>query len=87
MLKRWGKFLADWRDEHGTRKRKAFTTKKGATKWQQRMQHEATLKKAHASGPSANSAARGPRRTPAAARTAPQPSSSKPSRARSAHTS
>jgi hypothetical protein len=30
MLKKYGKFYADWTDELGKRKRKAFTTKEAA---------------------------------------------------------
>lgn len=35
-----GKYLADWRDSHGIRHRKAFTTKKAAEKHQLKMRIE-----------------------------------------------
>lgn len=39
MLKKSGKFLADWRNEKGQRIRKAFPTKKSALAHQSKMQH------------------------------------------------
>jgi hypothetical protein len=35
-----GKYLADWRDSHGIRHRKAFSTKKAAEKYQTKMRSE-----------------------------------------------
>lgn len=64
MRKRYGKFLADWRDENGRRKRKALATKKAALRFQNKMQHQVAAKKAHASAASRKSAKPGPRRTP-----------------------
>ncbi len=49
MQKRCGKFMADWRDEHGRRHRKAFTTKKAAARYQARMQNASRTKKARPS--------------------------------------
>ncbi len=38
MLKKAGRFYADWRDPEGRRKRKAFDTKRAAVAHQTRMQ-------------------------------------------------
>jgi hypothetical protein len=46
MLKKHGKFLADWRNEFGKRLRKAFPTKKGAAAHQVKMRALAQSKKA-----------------------------------------
>jgi len=35
-----GKYLADWRDSHGIRHRKAFTSQKAAEKYQAKMRAE-----------------------------------------------
>lgn len=51
MLKKNGSYFADWRDERGTRKRRAFDTRRGALKFQARMERETAAKKAHGSGP------------------------------------
>jgi hypothetical protein len=51
MLKKHGKFMADWRDERAQRKRKAFTTKTAALRHQTKMRAQAQAKKAHGSGP------------------------------------
>jgi len=48
MQKKYDKFYADWRDEHGRRHRKAFPTKARALKHQRSMQHQTTAKKARA---------------------------------------
>lgn len=48
MLKKSGKFYADWRDAAGTRHRKAFTTLKAASRHQARMQKDTASKKAKA---------------------------------------
>jgi len=40
MRMKCGKYLADWRDSHGIRHRKAFTTKKAAEKHQANMRAE-----------------------------------------------
>jgi len=63
MLKKYGRYYADWEDAHGARHRKSFATKKSALKFQTRMRHEEAAKKAPASARSAKSAKRGPRRT------------------------
>jgi hypothetical protein len=46
MLKKYGRFFADWRDHTGKRHRKSFDTRKQAQKHQDRMQAEALAKKA-----------------------------------------
>ncbi len=48
MQKKYGKFYADWRDEHGRRQRKSFPTKKRALQHQNKMQRQASAKKARA---------------------------------------
>jgi hypothetical protein len=63
MLKRYGKYLADWRDSKGKRLRKAFPTKAAALRHQVRMQKQATAKKARASGPRKKSARHTSRRS------------------------
>jgi len=55
MQKRFGKFLADWRNEKGRRLRKAFPTKKAALAHASKMQRQTAAKKAHGSGPRAMS--------------------------------
>lgn len=65
MLKKYGRFYADWEDAHGKRRRKSFPNKKQALKHQARMREESALKKARASGPSRKSVTPGPRRTTA----------------------
>ncbi len=58
MQKRYGKFLADWRDASGTRRRKAFDTAKEAA------DHAATMRDlAHPESPN-QSAQRPPLRKP-----------------------
>jgi hypothetical protein len=61
MRKKYGKFYADWTDETGHRKMKAFPTKKAALRFTAKMRGQVTAKKARASGPSATSAPRSPR--------------------------
>jgi hypothetical protein len=63
MLKKYGRYYADWDDAHGNRRRKSFTTKKQALKHQQKMREESRAKKAPASGRSRKSAKPGARRT------------------------
>ena len=46
MQRKYGKFYADWQDERGTRKRKAFPTKKGALRFQQKQRLAVAAKKA-----------------------------------------
>ena len=48
MQKKSGKWLADWRDEHGKRHRKAFKTKARAAAYQKRQFQAASSKKARA---------------------------------------
>ncbi len=62
MKHKYGKWYADWRDEHGKRKAKAFKSKKAAQKFSHRMQLLAQAKKAPASAASLKSAKPGPRR-------------------------
>jgi hypothetical protein len=40
MKMKCGKYLADWRDSHGTRHRKAFSSQKAAEKYQTKMRDE-----------------------------------------------
>jgi hypothetical protein len=46
MLKKYGKFYADWDDEHGKRHRKAFRAKKAALQFQAKRRNEVAAKKA-----------------------------------------
>ncbi len=59
MMKKYGKYYADWTDEHGKRRRKAFPTAKGAQQHQTKEARRAALKKAPASAPSRQSSRRG----------------------------
>jgi hypothetical protein len=45
MRKKYGKFYADWHDEHGQRKMKAFPTRKQALHHSAKMHRLATTKK------------------------------------------
>ncbi len=74
------RWFADWKDEHGKRKRKAFLLRKDAANYAEKMQHEARIKKAQASAKSANSRRRGRK----AAKTATHSTSRDTSRAASA---
>ena len=58
MLRKYGKFYAEWYPS-GKRTRKAFPTKKQAQRFQDRMRAEVAAKKARASQPSGRSARRG----------------------------
>lgn len=49
MLKKHGKYYADWRDSKGRRRRKAFPTRKAAKAHTQAMQKAAAEKKARPS--------------------------------------
>ena len=51
MTKKWGKWYADWSDETGARRRKAFTTRREAIAFQ-----ESARKKARAGRQSLKSA-------------------------------
>jgi len=64
MIHKSGKWFADWRDENGIRRRKAFRTKATAASFQRRMQAQTTTKKAQASAPRAQSSKHGPRPQP-----------------------
>jgi hypothetical protein len=44
MRKKYGKFYADWRDEHGRRRMKAFPTKKQALTHTHKMQRSVAAK-------------------------------------------
>jgi len=59
MLRKYGKFYADWKDDKGRRRRKAFPTKFGAARYQAKMQGEVIAKKAPRSAASGPSAKRG----------------------------
>ncbi len=59
MRKKYGKFYADWRDQHGHRRMKAFPTKPAALKHQDKQRRAIARKKARASAPSQTSARRG----------------------------
>jgi hypothetical protein len=61
MKHKYGKWYADWRDQHGVRKAKAFRTKAAATKYARKMAADAAAKKAPASVRSKRSSKRGPR--------------------------
>lgn len=52
MQKKYGKFYADWTDEKGHRRRKAFKTKKAATAFTAKQRAVAAEKKAHRRKPS-----------------------------------
>jgi len=59
MRRKYGSYYADWRDEHGNRRMKAFPTKKQATRYQNRMRSIAAAKKQEAHGASGKRATRG----------------------------
>jgi hypothetical protein len=80
MQKKYGKFYADWRDEKGNRKRKAFRTKTAAERFQTRMRRLSTAKKDQAGKRSARSARSSRRKRP----TTSAPSSHRTSRLSSA---
>ncbi len=68
MRKKYGKLYADWRDEHGKLKMKAFPTKTGALRYQNKMRTQVAGKKARASPTSRTSPPRGSRRSQKPAR-------------------
>jgi len=84
MRKKYGKLYADWRDEHGKLKMKAFPTKTGALRYQNKMRTQVAGKKARASPTSRTSPPRGPRRSPRAGRHAAAASPKKSPRSRAA---
>ncbi len=86
MRKKYRKFYADWRDEKGRRRMKAFPTKGGALRHQNAMRAQVAGKKARASAPSRTSRLPGQRRTTHAATRSASPAKSPRSPARSAHT-
>jgi hypothetical protein len=47
-----GSWYADWRDESGTRKRKKFSTRLAAQKYESRMKHQVKRKKSQRETPS-----------------------------------
>lgn len=59
MLKKYGKYYADWKSAEGSRKRKAFPTRKAALQFQQQMREGVALKKARARAALLRSSARG----------------------------
>lgn len=68
MKKKYGKFYADWRDEHGIRHAKAFHRKKTALAYQRKMQRRAQDARgnAQAATRSRTKHSRGGKRSPAA---------------------
>jgi hypothetical protein len=70
MLKKYGRWYADWIDEHGNRKRKSFATRKAALKYQTSQRNAVAAKKAQAPALSRRSARRGRRPAAKAARAA-----------------
>jgi hypothetical protein len=48
MRVKYGKWYADWNDEQGRRRMKAFPTKKAAERHQMKMRREVARKKAQA---------------------------------------
>lgn len=49
MLRKYGKFYADWDDERGRRHRKAFPTKAAALRYQSKQRQAVQSKKARPS--------------------------------------
>jgi len=76
MLKKYGRYYADWLDASGARKRQSFPTKKRALAHQSKMRAESSAKKAQPSAQSRTSRKRGPRRKGIARPTSLQPTSS-----------
>ncbi len=64
LLEKYGKFYADWEDQFGKRKRKAFDSKSQALSFQTRQRKQAAAKKAQASPRSRSSRKAGARPTP-----------------------
>ena len=64
MLHKYGKWYADWRDESGKRKRKAFRTKNAAKRHEERMRAQAITKKEPRPARSGNSRRSGRRHKP-----------------------
>jgi len=75
MRKKYGKWYADWRDEHGQRKMKSFPSKSAALRHQSKMRREVAAKKVRAAGPSRKSPKRGPKASHAAATRTASPGS------------
>jgi len=71
MRKKYGKFYADWRDEHGHRRMKALSSKKAAISYQTKMRRAVRAKKAQASARLRTSARPGQKRVGASAQTQP----------------
>ena len=86
MRKKYGKFYADWRDEHGVRHMKAFARKDHAERYTRKMRRAITAKKAQPSEPSARISEPGRKHTRAAATTGCSRATSKPRSARSRST-
>jgi hypothetical protein len=55
MIKKSGKYLADWRDENGHRKRRAFQSRQSAMQFQEKMKDEVRSKRIHRLKPPSNS--------------------------------
>jgi len=86
MLKKYGKFYADWDDARGRRRRKAFTTKKAALRFQTKQRNESAAKKAQGKGPRAKSSKPSPKRHRANTTRRTSPANSPRSSAKSAPT-
>jgi hypothetical protein len=86
MKKRYNRWMADWRDEHGRRHRKGFTTRKAAAQYQATMVRAVQRKKARASAALATSAERGAKQKKATVATPRQRATSGPSPASSPRT-
>lgn len=76
MRKKYGKFYADWKDEHGHRRMKACATKGAAEKFTRKMRREVASKKAQAPRRSRKSSAPTRRATPRRTRAAKRASGS-----------
>jgi hypothetical protein len=50
MIKKHGKYYADWEDQHGNRHRKAFEKAREAKAYTKEMRRQVAAKKARASG-------------------------------------
>ncbi|MGH9775297.1 MAG: hypothetical protein ACRD50_10165 [Candidatus Acidiferrales bacterium] len=75
MMKKYGKFYADWTDDKGRRHRKALPTKRAALDYQRRRRLETAAKKAGSRARSASSHGTG-KRSPRRAATKRQPQDS-----------
>jgi hypothetical protein len=63
MRKKYGKYYADWRDQHGKRHMKAFPTAKAAKRYAEKQRKDTAAKKHRAERPSRKSSTRGRKAT------------------------